>query len=353
MSETDVTLPTTGSENGGADAGNSAPASATDVSQAASSTAPAVKTDAAAPATAATDVKTEKPSMLDKVKEILSGKKEAPATPSTAESEVKENVEGKEPSAENADPAKKPDAKDDVPKEFAKHPAWQRILKERDTFRHQATQYQNIDKFLSENKISGRDAAEGLKLVALIYSNPAEAMKRLDQIRGNLGLQTGTELPPDLKEEVANGYISQERAKELSMARNRQATLEAQNTNANQRIAETNNQQHLHERAKVYDAWEASISKTDPDLQKKLPMMEGVLLKIRMNEGDAQTAEAANERLNRAHQEVTNQLRNLMPRKAPVAASPQSSGGASVANKQPTTVLEGVQSVLARRNRGL
>lgn len=358
MSEKDIPSETLSENTEAVGVTPAASVSTTDVTPAASSPASTdVKKDTAAASPAeGTDVKPEKPvSMFDKVKQILGVDKPAPAEPSKAESKPQEKDAADKTAEEKPaeDPAKKPEEKQsdtaEVPKEFAKHPAWQRILKERDSFKTQATQYQNMEKFLTENNIPGHDAAEALKITALVYNNPQEALKRLDAFRKQLAVQIGLELPDDLKKDVDDGFISEDRAKELSLTRNKVAVAEAKVTHTNEEITQTRNERNYQERAQIFDAWNETTGKTDPDLQKKLPLMQGELLKIRASEGEAQTADDARSRLDRAHKEVTAQLRSLMPRKAAVTPSPQATGQSSVVTKAPSTMLEAVQNTLNKR----
>lgn len=317
---------------------------------------PDVKADAPSAPEASKDVKTVKPvSMLDKVKDILGvNKTKAPAEASTAESDDKDP--GDKAAAEKAE-AKKPEEKkaDDksaeVPKEFAKHPAWQRILKERDTFKTQATEYQKVQGFLQETGVSGADAAKSLQMAALIYHNPQEAYKQLTELMGNLAIQIGAALPDDLQKDVEEGQISEVRAKELSKARVDASMAQGRVQATQETLTQVQDQNVFSERARTFDAWVEATGKTDPDIAKKLPFLVGALKTVTERDGDARNNTEALDRLNKAYAEVNNHIRDLVPKRAAKTASPRSAGSSANVKTAPTSMLEAVQSRLNQSRR--
>lgn len=291
---------------------------------------------------AKTPVDVKPPSMLDKVKSVL--QKKAPAEASTAESKVGEGDKKPDQKAEQ----KPEEAKAEIPQEFAKHPAWQRILKERDANKYQATQYRQVQDFLDNNGVSGNDAAEALKLTALVYTNPQEALKRIDAFRADLAVRVGAELPSDLSEAVKAGQISEAHAKELSTARLKATDAEARAQNQEERISQSDNAREFEERGRVFDGWSATTGKTDPDLAKKLPLMNGILAQLKTTHGAPKDSNDVIQRLNFAHKEVTSQIRGLVPQK-PAKEASVISGSTQQVKTEPTTMQEKVAAVLNKR----
>lgn len=320
----------------------SSPTSTFDVKSTESSTVQGA--DAKSPtAKAPADVK--KATMLEKVKEVLIGKK-ASADASTAASKVGEGDKKPEQKVEQ-----KPEgeAKAEVPVEFAKHPAWQRILKERDGFKAESTQYRQVQKFLDENGVSGNDAAEALKLTALVYNNPQEALQRLDAFRAKLAVRVGAELPSDLNEAVKSGQLSEAHAKELSAARMRTTDAETRAKNTEEKLSQADSAREFEERGRVFDGWSATTGKTDPDLAKKLPLMNGVLAQLKTAHGAPRDSADVLARLNFAHKEVTSQIRGLVPQKPAKESAPIISGSTAQVKPAPTTMKEQVAAVLNKR----
>ncbi len=306
-----------------------------------------VKPDDTAAPSPAEGVKKEPETMLDKVQEALTRKsdKAQEKPPVSKEDETKKP----DADAEQKPKDEKPGENAEVPKEFAKHPAWQRIIKERDANKADASAYRNISGFMQENKISGKDAADALKLTALAYQNPVEFLKRIDDLAKNVRMQIGEVLPDDLQSEVDNGMISAERAKELSLARNRVAVSEQQVQRSTERVEQVDNAQDLKERERIFDGWAGQTVKTDPDLMKKLPLMQGELLKINAAEGYPQDHNAVIERLNRAYKNVNETVRAFVPQRKPVDPSPRQGANPAQVKTEPKTMLEAVESALNRR----
>lgn len=331
------------------EAAKTASVSEKDVNTSVSSTEESQGVKAESPSAKAPDVKDEKPiSMLDKVKSILSGKKEAKAESSKAESEETEKSEKVEVEKTEAEKPKEAQADKpaEAPKEFAKHPAWQRILRERDTYKEESAQYRKIDGFLKETGVSGADAAKSLQMAALIYQNPQEAYKQLTTLVSDLAVRIGAALPEDLKKDVDEGHLSEDRAKELSKARMDATNAQYKVQATEERLVQSDNQRQIADRVRAFEAWEQAVSKTDPDLAKKLPIMEGILLKMNATYGEPKGTQDVMDRLAAAHREVTNQIRSLIPARVAKEASPRNPGSAATVKTAPTSMLEVVQSKL-------
>jgi hypothetical protein len=307
--------------------------------------------DKAADPSKAEGVKQKPETMLSKVQEALEKKSQTAEEKSPVSEEEETEKTDEEKAEQKTDEAKADPEKDkpDVPKEFAKHPAWQRIIKERDSFKADASAYRNISTFMAENKISGKDAADALKLTSLAYKDPVEFLKRIDALANNVRMQIGEVLPPDLKEEVEGGLLSEDRAKELSLARNQVSVNQRIAEQSQQQLAQVDDEQELQARERIFDGWAGATSKTDPDLSKKLPLMQGELLKLNHQFGAPQTHEEMVDRLKYAHNVVTQTMRSLVPQKQATQQSPKFSGNSANVKTEPKSMLDAVEAALNRR----
>ena len=91
---------------------------------------------------------------------------------SPAESEVDGQTTGEEPPKEQDN-----ENYSDVP--FNKHPRFQQLLRQANTYKQDATRYQNVQNFLDTNGLSAEEAADGMLIMGLMKTDPVEAWKRL------------------------------------------------------------------------------------------------------------------------------------------------------------------------------
>jgi len=78
-----------------------------------------------------------------------------------------------------------------------------------------------IQQFMQKSQLIDTDLNIALEVAALIKSNPQEGVKKLEELKQQLLLQTGDRLPDDLQNELNEGLITEQAAK-------REAKLRAQ-----------------------------------------------------------------------------------------------------------------------------
>lgn len=302
------------------------------------------------------DAKSEKPPELaDIVSKALEGKNE--------ESSPSEQQVGQKPKAENADPEKDTDlpgaedeGEDGIPKEFHKHPAWQRLQKQRDDaraevdqFRADSEEFHAITDYMSENQIAAEEVAETLQWLALRNSDPvkfAEAILNLaDGIRQNMGLT----LPPELEARVNAGEITEDDAKALVKAQAERDMLK----NHSRRQTETRRTQDQQTQQKQLSAnmaqtvndWEKQIQAKDLDYGRKRQLVNRTIRSYIQEYGMPKSPEQALKYATTAYQEVTKQLNGMLP--ARKENNPQTPSGKQVeTNFQPKSVEDVVAHVL-------
>ena len=138
----------------------------------------------------------------------------------------KTSEEGKPEEPKEATPkedqAKEAEADAQLP--FHKHPRWQEVLRERNEAREQvvaanaqveqlqdaATRMGNIETYAQENDLNAEEFDAGLKIMALMKSDPQAAYDALKPYMEGLEQATGLALPEDLQAAVDDGDVSLE-----------------------------------------------------------------------------------------------------------------------------------------------
>lgn len=293
---------------------------------------------------------------------------------------------GKDPAKETPTDAKAPDKQDasqgdkkdaegdktseeekNAPAEINAHPAFKKVVAERTEARKQvkelqaqleplkvdAQRYQTLQTFLKTNNVDQKDAAEALKITALATTDPHAFYKKVVELAQQWGEHLGYILPKDLQGEVEQGIISPERAAELARARGQVQIATEQVNRVTQMTQAQQAQQETEYRVQLFTNWATQVSQTDPDLQKKLPMITERMKYILDTEGDPGSPQKAWERLNRVHTEVSERLRSFAPPKQPVQPSPRSQGqpiGSTVAPSNFDEAMSVALQKLVRKN---
>lgn len=160
---------------------------------------------------------------------------------------------------------------------FGKHPRFKQVIRERNEYRNMAEEYRphaeeyrKIESFMEHSKLAPQEVAQGFEIMALMKSDPFAARDRLMQYIQVLNEVTGNSgLPPDLEQDVARGYLSEQRAREVAQLRYRNQFSEQAKQEALIRQQEAQAQQaysmNIESQRQAVNAWEAEISKRDPD----------------------------------------------------------------------------------------
>lgn len=227
--------------------------------------------------------------------------------------------------ADVQDPSKKPDDENfsDVP--FNKHPRFQAVLgKLKDAEKH-AELSRNIEQFLDDSGLAREEAADGLRLMALVKTDPVKAWAELRPWVEGVIRAAGEVLPDDIRAMVDQGQMTQEAAMILSRERARSNSVEARQSFAEQRAArqrqsETDRQAQavVAQRMTAAQAWEDDRRVKDPNFDTKLPLIIDEVKKLQAMGWVPQTEEAVAEQLRRAYASVNARV----PRTAPAQAKP-------------------------------
>jgi hypothetical protein len=155
---------------------------------------------------------------------------------------------------------------------FGKHPRFQELIKTKNelttkvqTLEPVAQRMQAVEDFCAKSNVSAKDFDEAVELAALVKQNPVEAIKRLEQVLSVLKVTTGQGLPQDLQQQVDDGLMPAETAKQLAQTRVENARLQSE-VKQNQTSASARVQQQL---VSSLDNWTTSRQKTDPGFKPK------------------------------------------------------------------------------------
>jgi hypothetical protein len=306
----------------------------------------------------AADVKDPKPSLLDVVKAVVEPKVEGAGATSAAE--AKETDPEKE-AKEAAEPRSEDDFKDTP---FGRHPRFKQVLNERNAavtrarerdaeverLSGPAGQYASIEQFMQANGLSATEAVQSFKLAALVKNDPEAALTELLPVLVELRKRTGHELPEDIRKDVEEGRITEDRGRELSQARAREARA-TQRAEAVTHTAETERTQReaTEAQSKIVSAteqWEARTRKADPDFAAKEDFIADRARAIIAAEGPPKDPAAAVAIVERAHKDVTAKMRSLVPAK-PSLKRPTERSSSTTATAAPTTLRQAIEAAAA------
>lgn len=264
------------------------------------------------------------------------------------ESEAASPAEGQEgepqPGGQNAQAEPDDENFTDVP--FHKHPRFQQLLKERNSFKTEAAQFQNVQKFMDTNGISSEEAAEGFTIMALMRSNPQKAWEMLKPHVQNLLVAAGEVLPDDLAQRVQAGELSPAAAFEVSRSR---ALVQTVQTNQSFQEQQAERQRQMEQAQSLYNTasdWQADRERKDPNFKAKFPLLQREIAFLQMQEGKPTTPQGVKDQLERAYKAVQLPAPASPSRPTTSVNRPSASGQGSGSNQpRPQTTLDIIRQV--------
>lgn len=221
----------------------------------------------------------------------------------------------------------------DVP--FHKHPRFQQLLRQRNSFKQDAERYNNVQTFLDNAGLDAEEAADGLSIMGLMKTNPVEAWQRMKPAIQKLLVAAGEVLPADLQQMVKEGRMDQAAALEVSRARAGAQSVQVQRSFDQQR--QQRQTQHTAFTA-VQDAvsgWEADRRRKDPNFEAKMIGIQKEILFLQRTEGRPDTPEAARAQLEKAYKAVNDALPKAPPAPQQKPAIKPVTGGQVAGNQAP------------------
>jgi hypothetical protein len=244
-------------------------------------------------------------------------------------------AEGSEDNGQVAGATKKePDEENysDVP--FNKHPRFQQLLRKSKAYEQDAIRYQNVQGFLDTEGLSAEEAADGLIIMGMMKTNPAEAWARLQPTLQKLAVAAGVILPDELQQRVQRGELSQDAALEISKAKAQATSMQAAQSFQEQRRQQSERTSFANAIQQSAVSWEQDRMAKDPNFAaKQAPLMKEVAY-LHMTEGRPNTPEGVKAQLEKAYKAVNASFRPPAPapQRRPVAPV---TGGQVAGNQRP------------------
>jgi hypothetical protein len=174
--------------------------------------------------------------------------------------------------AKNAEVIEEQTTGDDSKLPFHKHPRFQQVIKERGDFESKVKELEPaaqrmlaIEDYCRKNQINPQDYDDALRFAAVLKGNPQEAVKQLKELTSTIEVALGVSLPNDLQQQVDDGKLGLDQAKELARVRFENQTLKQRQQN-DQRQAQENQQRELQT---SLQSWVQNKQKLDPAFKEK------------------------------------------------------------------------------------
>ena len=310
-------------------------------------------TDVSAESSAAEGVKHASP--LEAVKAALAGNSESKAADAPSESPAK--GEGSQSSESQTDSS---DEDEKLP--FGKHPRFKQLVEERNALKTQlaeltdakvkAESFDRIQSFVADAGLTAQEVDQGMAIMSMMKNDPVAALQALAPYVDALRKLSGDQLPDDLQQRVAEGYIDEETAKELSRLRSQTALKDQKLQQTQQREQQQTVQQQANQMGDAVSAWEKNWQKNDPDYEFKRDFVRSRVRELIQEHGAPRNIQQAIHVAEVAKKEVEERFRGrLSPSRQPTRTV---TGGASNGSgvTAPKSALDVAKMALAGNYRG-
>lgn len=209
---------------------------------------------------------------------------------------------------------------------FNKHPRFRELVREKNTYKAQAVeyeadakQYRDIQAFMQGAGLTAEEVAEGLALMAQMKSgDPTKAYEALTQKVETLALAAGKKLPADLETRIEQGYVDRETAEQLYREQLDAKRAAALAQNQLQQRSQQDAQAQVVSIANAVQAWEQATKGTDPDFAIKVDLVKDRVRAHVATHGMPRTPDEAVKVTKEAYQSVTDVLRRAQGPKQPM-----------------------------------
>lgn len=222
------------------------------------------------------------------------------------------------------------------------------LRKQHDTLKPDADRGVALSRFLQETGITVQEYDELIEVGALMKRADTlpQAREKIVAKLAEIDRALGITLPEDLHQEVEQGFLPEDRARELSQTRAQAERLQRE------RAAE---EAQRAEQAVVTElqAWESEARRVDPDFDRKLPDIQA---KVRLAALEAQQAgrplrsgAEAVRMARKAHEDINAMLASFRPAPQATRPSPSSAASAPATAPAPKTIYEAAAAGLRMR----
>ena len=184
--------------------------------------------------------------------------------------------------------------------------------------------FTKIQNFVQENNIEPENVTKMFDMAAMLSRGDFQGfLTTIKPFYDYAAQAAGQVISPDLQEQVENGYLTEEHARELTRSRMQSQTYQAQAERYRTQAEQSRSQQtESQERGRMVEAInqrESHLQATDPDYARKKPVIES-LVKMAINNGaKPRTAQQAIALLDDAYA----QAGTIAPAPAPRATAPR------------------------------
>ena len=225
-----------------------------------------------------------------------------------------------------------------------------------ETLKPAAERMQQITEYVEKAGLDSQEVNSGFEIMRLMKQDPVKALEALTPYWQALNQAVGNVLPDELQNEVQEGRISEERARELSQTRSREALARKASEEAAQRAAEIQTRQTVeataHAAQSAVSEWERKWSSNDPDYQaKQARVMEKIELTLarRTREGKAMpTAQEAVQLSQAALDAVNAELKPFLGKRQAIDPPVSAGGAATDAHPVPQNTMDAIDMALRK-----
>lgn len=218
-----------------------------------------------------------------------------------------------------------------------------------------AQHFQQIRQFVIDSGMQPQEFQNLLAVGRMIKADPHAALEQMRGYVAQLEEMVGAgRLPPDLQADVEAGRLAEERARELSVARNRTQFLQTQRQSLEQRGQEREQQHQTAAQVNAIRgavaAWETQVKTSDPDFAKLGPLVSAEVHQLIAQEGIPSTPQGAVEQAKKAYDNVRKAVRAFSPSQ-PKAIQTVTGGTSGPTMAQPKSSREAAAAALAGMRR--
>lgn len=230
------------------------------------------------------------------------------------------------------------------------------LIEQRNGAAEQANAVAPILNFLRENDIPQQDLDVILNLTAqLRHGNFAGFLEGVRPYVELARQYTGQVLPPDLQQQVKEGYVSPQIARELAQRRANETIQQSRVQSETRRADQNAGQIRAQAIRQSVTQWEEQTRAKDPDYGLKADVVRRTAQALMQEHGVPRTPQQALAYVDRAYAEVNEQVKKLRPAPkatAPTPSSTSSARGNSVPVSEPNSMFEAAMKGLETHRNG-
>ena len=244
----------------------------------------------------------------------------------------------------------------DVP--FHKHPRFQDVIREKNSYRDDAQRYRNVQQFIDQNGLSGQEVADGLTMMALAKTDPQKAWESLKPFVQSVLVAAGEVLPEDLAQRVQKKELTRDAALEVSRLRAANKARDFREQYQTQRGDQQRQIDHSHSLINTAQTWLDDRRLKDPNFAAKETRLHEKIAFLHATEGRPTDPAGVKAQLKRAYDAVNSDFAPAAAvRTAPARQQQQKrairpvSGGsvASTPPAKPRNTMDVIRQVAAAR----